>query len=328
MAVPAGMIKCPNTPEGQVLETMETNPKKVFIEENSPRDGIQNEPVLLSVGERVALIDALSECGFPRIQVGSFVDPRRVPQLAETEKVCESIRRQPGVVYSALLLNEKGMVRALTCGVEHVSIYVSASETHSNKNSSCSVEEATLRAMKMIDLAKSHGVAVRAGVMNAFGCRFEGVISPERVVRILRRYVKIGVDELSLADTSGVAHPRQVEDMAMRVADISDVPVSLHLHDTFGFGLTNAYAAVKAGISRFDASCGGFGGCPFIPGVAGNVATEDLVHLLESEGISTGISLDRVAAVADGLEKKLGSLISGRYVRVWKQNRQADSCSV
>lgn len=288
----------------------------IFIEENSPRDGLQNEAVLFSVAERIRLIDELSECGFCRIQIGSFVSSRRVPQMAETERVFEGLRRCPGTTYSALVLNEKGLSRAIECGIEHVSIFVSASETHSRRNTNCSVKDALKQAGALISRAKESGLAVQAGVMNAFGCRFEGAVAPEVVMEIIGACVKSNADELSLADTSGVAHPKQMEDMIPRLRSACDLPLSLHLHDTYGFGLANVYAAWKLGIKRFDACCGGLGGCPFIPGAAGNVPTEDVVNLFESMGVSTGISLESLGAVVRGLENKLARSLPGHYARL------------
>ena len=285
----------------------------VFIEEDAPRDGIQNEARLFSLDERIELVNALSACGFRRIQVGAFVSPRRVPQMAATEKVCEGIERYPGVVYSALVLNERGLERAVSAGIQHVSIFVSASETHSQKNSNCSVEEASRGARPLIERAKSSGLTVQAGVMNAFGCRFDGEIPLPRVLKLIEVYAESGADELNLADTAGLAHPRQIEEMIHKVADGCELPLSLQLHDTYGFGLANVYAAWKSGVGRFDACCGGLGGCPFIPGAAGNVATEDVVHLFEAMGVSTGVSLESLSRVVRSLEEKMGRRLPGRY---------------
>ncbi len=288
----------------------------IFIEENSPRDGIQNETTPFSLEERVALINALSECGFRRIQVGAFVDSRKVPQMASTEKLFEKIDQRPGVTYSALVLNERGMDRALSAGLRHVSFFISASDTHSRKNTNRSMEEGLALAEKAIRRAKERQVAVQGGIMNAFTCRFEGPIPPSRVLGLVRSLLEMGVDEINLADTAGLAHPGQVEGMVHEVANLSTKPLALHLHDTLGFGLANVYAAWRAGASRFDASCGGLGGCPFIPGVSGNIATEDMVHLFESMGVQTGISLSRLSSVIAFLQGKLNRPLAGRYESV------------
>jgi hydroxymethylglutaryl-CoA lyase len=288
---------------------------QVCIEENAPRDGIQNEARLFSVGERIELINALSACGFRRIQIGAFVSPRWVPQMADTEKVFEGIDRFPGVTYSALVLNKRGLERAVSIGLEHISIFVSASETHSRENTNCSVDEATSEVRRLIEEAKSSRRIVQAGVMNAFGCRFDGAIPPRRVLELLRVYAKSGADEISLADTAGLAHPKQIEEMVASVAEVCALPLSLHLHDTYGFGLANVYAAWRSGVGRFDACCGGLGGCPFIPGAAGNVATEDIIHLFEAMGISTGVSLECVSKVVRDLEEKMERRLPGRYAK-------------
>ncbi|MHC1741747.1 MAG: hydroxymethylglutaryl-CoA lyase [Syntrophobacteraceae bacterium] len=278
----------------------------VIIEENAPRDGIQNEAVPFGVEDRIELINALADAGLRRIQIGSFVHEQRVPQMAGTEQVFEAIRRREGVVYTALVLNEKGLARAMACSMGQVAHFVSASQTHSLKNSNVSVEEAVGRAGDLIAKAKGRGMIVQAGVMNAFGCRYEGVVPEDRVREILSTLVEAGADEISLADTSGVAHPLQVERMVHLAREVAKLPLSLHLHDTFGFGLANIYAAWKVGVTRFDASCGGLGGCPFIPDAAGNVATEDLALLMQRMGIETGIDLPKLIAVTRRLERKLG----------------------
>lgn len=298
----------------------ETEPE-IFIEENAPRDGIQNESAILSPEERAALIDALSDCGFQRIQAGSFVDPRRVPQMAETEKVLELIRRRPGTVYSVLALNERGLERAIASNVEHISLFASASETHSRANSNCSVAEGLKRVVKLVESARNRGMSVQAGVMNAFGCRSEGLVPPERVMGMVRALAQAGADEINLADTSGIAHPGGIERLVPMAGDVPGVKLSLHLHDTYGFGLANVYAAWKAGARRFDSSCGGLGGCPFIPGAAGNVATEDVVHLFESMGVSTGVLLTALGKVALDLEKKFERRLPGRYARICAPDR-------
>ena len=285
----------------------------ILIEEDSPRDGIQNEAAPFSIEERVGLIDALSLCGFRQIQAGSFVHPGKVPQMAQTEKVFERIRRRPGVVYSALVLNRQGLQRAVECGVEHLSVFVSASEEHSRKNANCSVAEAARAAREVIEAATGRNIFVRAGIMNAFGCRFEGSIPFDRVLGLARSFAEWGADEINLADTAGLGNPRQVEELVSQARDSIGLPLSLHLHDTFGFGLANVFAAFRKGVTRFDASCGGLGGCPFIPGAAGNVPTEDVVHLLESIGAPTGIDPGRLLDVVRGLEEKLGRKLNGRY---------------
>jgi hydroxymethylglutaryl-CoA lyase len=289
---------------------------QILIEENSPRDGLQNESIVFSIEDRVALINALARCGLKRIQIGSFVNPGRVPQMADTEEVFRRIERRSDVVYTALVLNRRGFERAAGCGINHLSLFVSASESHSWKNSRCSVDDALAAARILIREAKDHGFELQAGVMNAFGCRFEGEISMSRVMEMVRIFDEEGADEINLADTSGMAHPAQVETMIAAVRSGTDRPLALHLHDTYGFALANAYVAWKSGVRRFDASCGGVGGCPFIPGAAGNIPTEDLVCLFESMGVGTGVDLKSTTELVLDLEKKLGRRLPGRLAHV------------
>jgi hydroxymethylglutaryl-CoA lyase len=289
---------------------------QILIEENSPRDGLQNESIIFSIADRVALINALARCGLKRIQIGSFVNPGRVPQMAGTEEVFRRIERRPDVVYTALILNRKGFERAAGCGINHLSLFVSASESHSWKNSRCSVDDALAAARELIREAKDHGLGLQAGVMNAFGCRFEGEISMARVMEMVRVFDEEGADEINLADTSGVAHPVQVEIMIAAARSCTDRPLALHLHDTYGFALANAYVAWKSGVRRFDASCGGLGGCPFIPGASGNIPTEDLVCLFESMGVGTGVDLKSTEELVLDLEKKLGRRLPGHLAHV------------
>lgn len=286
---------------------------EIVIEENSPRDGLQNESVVFSIPDRAALIDALARSGLRRIQIGSFVNPKRVPQMAGTEEVFHLIEHRPDVVYSALILNRKGLERAEACGIKHLSLFVSASETHSRKNSQCSVAEALAAARALIVEAKGKEFTLQAGVMNAFGCRFEGEVPLARVLDMVRVFDEEGADEINLADTSGMAHPAQVEAMIAAARSFTDLPLALHLHDTFGFALANAYAAWKAGVHRFDASCGGLGGCPFIPGAAGNIPTEDLAWFFESMGVSTGVDLRQTVELVQKLENTLGRRLPGRF---------------
>ncbi len=285
---------------------------EIIIEENMPRDGLQNETMLFSAEDRAAIVERFVDCGLKRIQIGSFVHPERVPQMAGTEKVAAFLRPHAGVIYSALVLNRRGLERAGECGIRHVSVFVSASETHSLRNARCSVDEAMAVAGELIGLAREGGITIQAGVMNAFGCRFEGAVSAERVLRMVRDFSDHGADEINLADTSGLANPVQVQALILATRSVTTLPLALHLHDTFGFGIANAYAAWNLGVKRFDASCGGLGGCPFIPGAAGNIPTEDLAWFFESMGARTGVDLDRMVETVIELERKLGRSLPGR----------------
>ncbi len=282
-------------------------PKKITIHEVVLRDGIQNEKNPVSTEQKVKLIDDLIDCGLRRIEVSSFVNSRLVPQMADAEELWNTISRKRGVVYAALVLSEKGLERAIRCRVPHVGIYVSASETHSIKNSNMSITQALAEARRLIDKAHGAGMEVRAGVMNAFGCAYEGKVPAGKVIKLVKDFMKRKPDEICLADTSGIANPVQVKKLLNRVRDIAGaVPISVHLHNTRGLGLANVWAAVNEGVSIFDTSLGGLGGCPFIVGAGGNIATEDTVNMLHETGMKTGINLDKLIEASRRFEQYMG----------------------
>ena len=282
-------------------------PKKVMIHEVVLRDGIQNEKRIVPTEEKLRLIGDVVACGIRRIEVSSFVNPKLVPQMADAEELWERIVRRRGVLYSALILSGGGLERAIRCRVPHVGIFVSASETHSRKNSNKSVSAALKEAVRLIGRAQDAGMKVRAGVMNAFGCAYEGAVPLGKVLRIVRAYARTRPDEICLADSSGMANPQQVEQALICVrGEVSLPELSLHLHNTRGLGLANVYAALRQGVSIFDTSLGGLGGCPFIPGARGNIATEDTVGMLHGMGIRTGIELGRLAEASRRFESVMG----------------------
>ncbi|AFM25962.1 hydroxymethylglutaryl-CoA lyase [Desulfomonile tiedjei] len=269
---------------------------EVLIQEVGLRDGLQNEPRILQPGIRAHIADLLGDAGIPRIQIGSFVNPKRVPQMAGTAEVWHEIRRKPGVRYSALVLNARGLDQAIACGIPHVEIYVSVSETHSLKNSGIGTEEALEAAALMIDAARSRGLGVTAGLMCAFGCFYEGKIDLRRVLDMVSRLRASSLDEIGLADTSGMGDPESIGSTLEAVAELMPLDeITLHLHDTRGLGIQNMVAGLTAGVRRFDASVGGLGGCPFIPGAVGNIATERVVQVLHSMRYSTGIMPESLA---------------------------------
>lgn len=282
-------------------------PKKVEIHEVVLRDGIQNEKRLVPTAEKMRLTRELIDCGVRRIEVSSFVNPRLVPQMADAEQLWEKIERKRGVLYSALILSEGGLERAIRCRVPHVGIFVSASETHSLRNSNKPVADALKEALRLIGRAQDAGIAVRAGVMNAFGCAYEGPVPVARVIRLVRAFMKRGPAEICLADSSGLANPLQVENVVARVRrETGQAELSLHLHNTRGLGQANVFAALRQGVSIFDTSLGGLGGCPFIPGARGNIATEDTVYLLQEMGLKTGVDLYGLIRAGLPLEAFLG----------------------
>jgi len=282
-------------------------PRKIEIHEVVLRDGIQNEKKLVSTDQKIKLINALTDCGVRRIEVSSFVNERLVPQMADAEKLWSMVRRKEGVVYAALVLNGRGLERAMRCRVPQIGIYVSASETHSRKNSNASTAEAMREAMLLIEKAQGAGMEVRAGVMNAFGCAYEGNVPQAKVIKLVKDFLKKEPDEICLADTSGMANPSQIRKLLVRVQEVAEkVPISLHLHNTRGLGLANVWAAINEGVSIFDTSLGGLGGCPFIIGARGNIATEDTVNMLHETGVETGINLDMLIEASLQFERYMG----------------------
>ena len=281
---------------------------ELLIEDEFLRDGLQNEKAKFSVEEKVAIARTLGDCGVRRIQVGSFVHPGRVPQMADTDEVLAELGERPGVVYTALVLNMKGVERAIAAKVRHLSMSVSASPEHSRRNLNQTIEEALPRIRDMVARARSSGINVRAGIQCAFGSPFEGEIAGELVVDIARQYSQAGVQEINLADTAGLANPRSVNDLVSRVrAAVDDaISLSLHLHDTRGLGIANLIAGLAAGVRIFDAALGGVGGCPFIPKATGNIATEDAVYAAEQMGVATGIDRRRLSALSVQVERRLG----------------------
>ncbi len=299
--------------------------ERVRLTEVGPRDGLQNEARLLDVERRVALVERLVEAGLSEIEVGSFVHPRWVPQMAGTDELARKLPRREGVDYWGLVPNLRGFERALAAGITHVSVVVSASETHNQKNINRSRDETLAGIEAIAARCRAEKIALRAYVSTAFGCPYEGHVPFAEVLELSHRLADLGVEGLSLGDTVGVGRPRQVAEGCARALDEFGAElVILHLHDTKGLGITNAYAAAEAGVRRFDASAGGLGGCPYAPGASGNVASEELVHLLEGLGFDTGVDLDRLAELARWVNDKLEIPVASRYAR-WAAG---NSCAI
>jgi isopropylmalate/homocitrate/citramalate synthase len=280
----------------------------------APRDGLQNDATHLSPAIRAELVNRLVGAGLTHVEVASFVNPKRVPQMAGAEEVVAAIDRHPGVTYSGLILNARGYDRLAACGLDEVHMSVAASETLNQRNQNAGVQESLADVQQII--ARAHGEQRHVTVIVAasFGCPFEGAVDPARVLALAEQAVGAGADEIVFADTIGVGVPGQVRELVTRGRELG-VPVGVHLHDTRGTGLANAYAALESGVSALDASAGGVGGCPFAPGATGNIATEDLVYLLHGEGVDTGIDLDGLIAVSHWLAAQLGHDIPGRVQR-------------
>jgi hydroxymethylglutaryl-CoA lyase len=288
-------------------------PERVTLIEVGPRDGFQSEQKLIPTELKVELIEGLLDAGLTEIQVCSFVHPARVPQMADAEEVVRRVVRRPGVTYSGLVLNGRGVERAAAAGLGAVDLSISTSNTHSRKNANRSLDDARADVRLMIRAARSKGLRTRVGLQCAFGCAYEGAIPLDRVVEMAREIVGEGVAALSLADSTGMANPRQIADVLERVLPVAgEVPLVLHLHDTRGLGLSNLLAGLQAGVTRFDTAFGGLGGCPFIPGASGNIATEDTVNMLEAMGVATGIALEPVIRAARRMEEFLGRSLPGK----------------
>ncbi len=280
----------------------------VTVVEVSPRDGLQNEDVVLSTDAKVSLVTRLVQAGLSRIEAVSFAHPRLVPAMADAEAVMERVPRVEGVSYSGLVLNRRGLDRALAAGVDEVNVVVCVSDTFNRRNQNASTDESMQAAADVIQAGRSHGLVTTLSLATAFGCPFEGEVPIDRVVELARKGAQAGVDEICLADTVGVGVPSQVREMASSVAaEVGDQPaLRFHFHNTRNTGFANAAAALQAGVTVLDASAGGIGGCPFAPAATGNIATDDLVYMLERMGLQTGIDLPALLPTAAFLSEELG----------------------
>jgi hydroxymethylglutaryl-CoA lyase len=278
----------------------------VLLEEVGPRDGLQNEPKVLSPEARARLIEQLQDSGLRRIQIGSFVNPKLVPQMAGTDEVWRLLKKGEGVRYSVLVLSEKGLRSAIAERIPHVAIYVSASDTHSRKNVGMPLMDALEKALKLVNMAAEHRIEITAGIMCAFGCFYEGKILTEKIVDLVGRFPLESIQELGLADTTGMGDPEGVSRLIAALKPL--IPpdrIAMHLHDTHAGGYDNLQAGLDAGVRKFDVSIGGLGGCPFIPGAAGNISTERTVELLDSLGFYTGIDSEAVGRIGRELKEVL-----------------------
>jgi len=287
---------------------------RVTVVDVGPRDGLQNEPDVLSPDVRAELVDRLLGAGLPAVEAVSFVDPRRVPQMGGAEEVVSAIERRDGAVLAGLALNERGYERLAACRLDEVRFAFGVTESFNRRNQNASVEESLAAAGSIVARAQDDGIAIAITLSVAFGCPFEGRVDEGRVLDLAERVAANGPDAIVLADTIGVAVPAQVHRLVERVLALG-VPVGGHFHDTRSTGYANALAALEAGATVLDASVGGLGGCPFAPRATGNVATEDLVYLLHGQGVETGIDLDALVRVAAWLEELLGRTLEGRVYR-------------
>ncbi|OAJ53907.1 hydroxymethylglutaryl-CoA lyase [Paraburkholderia ginsengiterrae] len=295
---------------------MNAHSDQLIVQEVAPRDGLQIEPTWVDTADKIALINALSTAGFTRIEAGSFVSPKAIPALRDGEAVFQQIERQPGVIYVALIPNLKGAERALASRADELNLVMSASQGHNRANMRMSCEASLVAFGDIVRHVRGSGVLLNATVATAFGCPFEGKIDEDRVIGIVDTYREMGIEGITLADTTGMANPRQVTRLVTRMLErLPAAALTLHFHNTRGLGLANVLAAYEAGARRFDAALGGLGGCPFAPGASGNICTEDLVHMCEEMGIPTAIDLDKLIALSRGLPALLGHDVPGQLAK-------------
>jgi len=293
---------------------MDLKGRRVTVVEVGPRDGLQNEHVTVATADKIAFVNRLSAANLRVIEVSAFVSPKWVPQMADAADVFAGITRRPGTRYTALVPNLAGLDRALDAGVSEIAVFAASTETFSRKNINQSIAESLSTYRQVCDRAHAAGLRVRGYLSTAFGCPFEGAVAPERVAEVAARIVDLGVFEVSVSDTIGIAHPGQVPHVLDAVlARVPVEKVALHFHDTRGTALANVLTSLPFGINTFDASAGGLGGCPYAPGAAGNLATEDLIYMLDGLGIETGVSLNAVTEASAFIESTLDHRLPSRY---------------
>ncbi len=291
-------------------------PHRVTVVEVGPRDGLQNETAQIPTTTKIGFVEALAASGLPVVEIAAFVNPARVPQMADAIEVARGIARRPGTRYTALVPNLRGLAAAHDAGMTEIAIFAAASETFSQRNINHTVEGSFTAYAQVVRDAQAMGLRVRGYLSTSFGCPFEGKVPQARVVELTERLLSMGVFEVAVSDTIGVATPGQVGDMvdALR-ARVPVGAIALHLHDTRGTALANVFAALEAGVTTFDASAGGLGGCPFAPGAAGNLSTEDLLYMLHGLGIETGVDLDVVVRASRLIAPSIGHALPSRYLQ-------------
>jgi hydroxymethylglutaryl-CoA lyase len=290
--------------------------RRITIVEVGPRDGLQNEHATVSTADKIELVNRLSAAGLPVIEVSAFVSPKWVPQMADATEVFAGIERRPGVRYTALVPNLTGLDRAFSANLKEIAVFAASSETFSRMNINQSIDQSLATYKQVCDRALAHGLKVRGYLSTAFGCPFEGNVAPSRVAEISGRLADLGVFEVAVSDTIGIAHPGQVPRVLEAV--LARLPldrVALHFHDTRGMAVANVMAALPFGISTFDSAAGGLGGCPYAPGAAGNLATDDLVFMLNGLGLETGVSLSGVSEASAFIGSKIDHRLPSRYAQ-------------
>jgi hydroxymethylglutaryl-CoA lyase len=288
----------------------------VTLYEVGPRDGLQNEAAKLPLPSKQKLVAALADAGLPRIEIGSFVRPDWIPQLADTDALARSLTPREGVRYAALVPNRTGLDRAVAAGMKEVALFMSVSESHNQKNTNKSIAQSLAHFGEVIPVAKAKGLFVRAYLSTVWGCPYEGHVDPARALAIGKTLRGFGADELSLGDTIGVGNPKQTREIVkLFLGEFPSEAIALHLHDTYGTALANCLVALEMGINTFDTSIGGMGGCPYAPGAAGNLATEDLASMLADLGVETGIDLEKLIEAGVLAQKLIGRKLTGRRLQ-------------
>jgi len=291
-------------------------PRRVTVVEVGPRDGLQNEAAPVTVDDRVAFCQRLLDAGLSVVELGAFVSPRWVPQMAGSDEVVRRVGRRPGAKTPVLVPNRRGYEQAREAGVREIAVFTAASETFNRKNINASIDESFQRFAEFVPEAMKDGIWVRGYVSTCFGCPYEGKVDPVRVVDVVRRLVEMGCHEVSIGDTIGVGVPSQVSDLMGQLKETAPASaLAVHFHDTRGTALANVLAALATGIAIVDSSAGGLGGCPYAPGASGNLATEDLLYMLHGMGIETGVDLGQVAAASRAIAPRLGHPLPSRYLQ-------------
>jgi hydroxymethylglutaryl-CoA lyase len=300
-------------------------PRRVTVVEVGPRDGLQNEQVVVSTADKIEFVNRLSAAHLPVIEVSAFVSPKWVPQMADAADVFAGIARAPGTRYTALVPNVSGLDRAIAAGVGEIAIFASSTETFSRRNINQSIDDSLTTYKAVCDRAIASGLRVRGYLSTAFGCPFEGAVDPQQVARVAGRLADLGVFEVAISDTIGIAHPGQVPRVLEAVlARLPADRVALHYHDTRGTALANVLASLPFGIATYDASSGGLGGCPYAPGAAGNLATDDLIYMLDGLGIETGVSLAAVSEASAFIGSKIDHRLPSRHAQAYRAARGSE----
>lgn len=282
-------------------------PQQVTIIEVGPRDGLQNESSFVSSEDKIELINLLSASGLKHVEVTSFVSAKAIPQLADNELVYSSINKQPAISYSALVPNERGMMKAMEVGVKEIAVFTAASELFNQRNINCSIQESIERFKPVLKVAQANEIKVRGYISCVLGCPYQGEVPPEQVAEVTQRLLDLGVDEISLGDTIGVGTPKQTRLVLDKILPLLKLNhLAMHFHDTYGQAIANIYTSLHYGVHRFDSSVAGLGGCPYARGASGNVATEDVLYLMHGLGIDTGVDIFKIVAAGDMICKVLG----------------------